>query len=67
MTEQEYEMLTRYINANGLDAGMVVKKVDGLWCVLGEKDSVAAPIIRLPHWTEGRRAVVLDGRNMRDK
>lgn len=59
MTSEEYEMLVRRINEKDLESGKVLK-ANGQWYVEGKKSKVPKPIIRLGHWTEGTRVVVID-------
>lgn len=61
MTRDEYLMLVQRIRDADLESGKVLK-ADGKWYVEGKKSRVAAPVIKLPHWTEGTRAVVIEGR-----
>jgi hypothetical protein len=59
MDRDEYNMLVRRINDEDLESGKVLK-ANGQWYVEGKKSNVPKPIIKLPHWTEGTKAVVID-------
>ncbi len=59
MTNSEYNMLVRVINDMDLEEGKVMK-VNGQWYIEGKKSEVPKPIIKLPHWTEGTKKVVID-------
>jgi len=59
MTNSEYNMLVRVINDMELEKGKVLK-ANGKWYIEGTKSEVPRPIIKLPHWTEGTKKVVLD-------
>jgi lipoate-protein ligase B len=65
MNKGEEEALVRRIREMDLDEGKVIK-ASGVWVVEGKQAEVPQPVIRLPHWTEGTKAVVIEGR-MRDE
>ena len=60
MTDEEYEKLVRRINDADYESGKVLK-ANGKWYIEGKKSEVPRPVIRLPHWTEGTRKVVVEG------
>ena len=59
MTKTEYLILVSKINDLELESGKVLK-ANGQWYVQGKRSKVPAPIIKLPHWTEGTKKVVID-------
>jgi hypothetical protein len=59
MTNSEYNLLVRRINDLDLKNGTVIK-VNGKWHIMGEKSDVPRPVIKLPHWTEGTKKVVIE-------
>jgi hypothetical protein len=59
MTNTEYNMLVRMINDLDLESGKVLK-ANGQWYIQGKKSEVPRPVIKLPHWTEGTKKVVID-------
>lgn len=60
MTHDEYNLLVQRINENDLATGKVLK-ANGQWYIEGEVSEVPRPVIKLPHWTEGTRQVVIEG------
>jgi hypothetical protein len=64
MTKEEYEMLVRSINKADYESGKVLK-ANGKWYIEGKKPEVPRPVIKLPHWTEGTKEVVIEGRAIR--
>lgn len=60
MTDEEYEKLVRRINSADYESGKVLK-ANGKWYIEGKKSEVPRPVIKLPHWTEGTRKVVVEG------
>lgn len=60
MTPEERELLVRTIDENDLESGRVVK-ANGQWFIEGEQAQVPKPVIKLPHWTEGTKAIVIEG------
>lgn len=61
MTETEYQDLVRHINEMGLTSGKVLK-ANGQWYIEGKAEEVARPVIKLPHWTEGKGVKVIECR-----
>ncbi len=61
MTNDEYNMLVQLINDADFATGKVMK-INGQWYGEGEKSEVPAPVVNMPHWTEGTRRVVIEGR-----
>ena len=59
MTNSEYNMLIRMINDRDLKSGKVLK-ANGQWYIEGKKSDVPRPVIKLPHWTEGTKKVVIE-------
>jgi len=59
MTNEEYDMLVRHIRESDLESGEVAK-VNGQWYIEGKQTKVPKPIIKLSHWTEGTKRVVID-------
>ena len=59
MTNTEYNMLVCMINEKGLKSGRALK-ANGQWVVEGQKCDVPSPLIKLPHWTEGTKKVVIE-------
>jgi hypothetical protein len=59
MTNTEYNMLVRMINELDLEKGKVLK-ANGKWYIEGKQSAVPRPVIKLPHWTEGTKKVVID-------
>lgn len=59
MTNTEYNMLVRMINDRDLESGKVLK-ANGQWYIEGKKSDVPCPVIKLPHWTEGTKKVVIE-------
>lgn len=59
MTNTEYNMIVRTINEMDLESGKVIK-ANGQWYIQGKKSAVPRPVIKLPHWTEGTKKVVIE-------
>lgn len=59
MTNTEYNMLVRTINKHDLESGKIIK-VNGQWHIEGKQSAVPRPVIKLPHWTEGTKRVVIE-------
>ncbi|MBE2223149.1 MAG: hypothetical protein IAF02_16525 [Anaerolineae bacterium] len=59
MDDDDYNLLVREINERNLKKGKVVK-ANGQWYIAGEECKVKRPIIKLPHWTEGTKKVVVE-------
>jgi len=60
MDNSEYNMLVQLINDADFTTGKVMK-ANGQWYVEGKKSEVPAPVVNLPHWTEGTKRVVVEG------
>lgn len=59
MDDDDYHMLIRLIQEEGYVSGKVLK-ANGRWYIDGKKEDVPRPIIKLPHWTEGTKKVVIE-------
>lgn len=59
MTNDEYNLLVRTINELDLENGKVLK-ANGQWYITGKRSKVPRPIIKLPHWTEGTKRIVIE-------
>jgi len=59
MTNTEYNMIIRVINDFDLESGKVLK-ANGQWYIEGKRSDVPRPVIKLSHWTEGSKKVVIE-------
>ena len=61
MDRIERAELIQRINDSDLESGKVYK-IGGQWRIEGKTAAVPVPVIKLPHYTEGTKAVAIPGR-----